>query len=88
MWLLSDHFLHDTNLIFSHIVKLFNIMITHGNSPDDFRLSTLIPIPKNKRNSINDSNNYIVQDFYDLMGTRVVQRPLSTLIPIPKNKRN
>ncbi len=33
-------------------------MISHGFAPVDFRLSTLIPIPKNKKKSLNDSNNY------------------------------
>jgi len=34
------------------------MMIAHGSAPSNFRLSTLVPIPKNKRKSINDSNNY------------------------------
>ena len=34
-------------------------MISHGSTPEGLRLSTLIPIPKkNKRKSLNDSDNY------------------------------
>ena len=33
-------------------------MITHSFAPVDFRLSTLIPIAKNRSKSLNDSNNY------------------------------
>ena len=37
---------------------LFTSMISHGSAPEGLRLSTLIPIPKNKRKSLNDSDNY------------------------------
>ena len=33
-------------------------MLSHGCVPNDFLLSTLVPIPKNKRKSINKSENY------------------------------
>ena len=33
-------------------------MIVHGFAPDDFRMSTMVPIPKNKRKSLNYSSNY------------------------------
>ena len=33
-------------------------MIVHGYVPNDMLLSTVIPIPKNKRNSLNNSDNY------------------------------
>ena len=36
----------------------FNSMIVHGFAPDDFRMSTMVPIPKNKRKSLNYSSNY------------------------------
>ena len=54
----SDHIIHGSYLLRSHITSLFNVMISHGFAPMDFRLSTLIPIPKNKRMSRNDSDNY------------------------------
>ena len=54
----SDHIIHESYLLRSHITSLFNVMISHGFAPMDFRLSTLIPIPKNKRKSRNDSDNY------------------------------
>ena len=54
----SDHIIHGSYLLRSHITSLFNVIISHGFAPMDFRLSTLIPIPKNKRKSRNDSDNY------------------------------
>ena len=34
-------------------------MIMHGFVPHDMLLSTIIPIPKDKRKSLNDSDNYL-----------------------------
>ena len=33
-------------------------MLTHGVAPADLLLSTLVPIPKNKRGNKSDLNNY------------------------------
>ena len=33
-------------------------MIIHDFAPDDFRMSTMFPIPKNKSKSLNCSSNY------------------------------
>ena len=54
----SDHIINGTSKLRDHITNLFNIMISHGFTPIDFRLSTLVPIPKNKRKSVNVSDNY------------------------------
>jgi len=54
----SDNIRHGTRKLYIHLASLYNCMITHGFAPMDFRLSTLIPIPKNRRKSLNDSNNY------------------------------
>ena len=43
-------------------------MISHGFAPNDFRLSTLIPIPKNRRKSGNISNNYRAIALSSIMG--------------------
>ena len=36
---------------------LFSMMLTHGVAPQGLLLSTLVPIPKNKRGNTCDSNN-------------------------------
>jgi len=46
------------NIVSTHLHQLFNCMLRHGYVPHDFSLSTLIPIPKNSKKSLNDSNNY------------------------------
>ena len=33
-------------------------MLCHGMCPDDINKATIIPVPKNKRKSLNDSSNY------------------------------
>ena len=37
---------------------LFTAMLVHGKAPGDLLLSTLVPIPKNKRCNKSDSSNY------------------------------
>ena len=54
----SDHIINGTRLLRTHITLLFNSMIVHGFAPDDFKMSTMVPIPKNKRKSLNYSSNY------------------------------
>ena len=39
------------------IYVLFTCMLTHGVVPSGLILSTMIPVPKDKRASISDSNN-------------------------------
>ncbi len=41
-----------------HLSMLFNAMLIHGVSPRNMLMSTLVPIPKNKNKSLNDSDNY------------------------------
>ena len=54
----SDHLIHGTPKLYVYMSLLFGSMITHGFVPHDLLLSTLVPIPKNKRMSLNTSDNY------------------------------
>ena len=54
----SNHLIHGSNRLHVYISLLFDSMLSHGCVPSDLLLSTLVPIPKNKRKSLNDSNNY------------------------------
>ena len=54
----SDHVSKGPTRLHVYISLLFNAMISHGCVPHDFLLSTLVPIPKNKRKSLNKSDNY------------------------------
>ncbi len=54
----SDHLIHGTRTLYVHLSLLFSVMLRHGSVPDSLCTSTLIPIPKSKRKSTNDSNNY------------------------------
>jgi len=64
----SDHIINGSRKLFCHIAYLFNCMLSHGFAPEDFRLSTLIPIPKNNRKSLNVSNNYRAIALSSIMG--------------------
>ena len=54
----SDHLKHGGHKLHSHISLLLNCMLSHGFVPSGLLISTLIPIPKNKKKSINSSDNY------------------------------
>ena len=56
--LFSDHFLNGPDRLFIIICILFNSMIVHGIAPSDFLVGTMIPIVKDHRKSIRQSNNY------------------------------
>ena len=48
----TNHIIHGTDLLNCYISLLFDSLISHGYVPKDFLLSTLVPIPKNKRKSL------------------------------------
>ena len=54
----SDHLIHGTCRLHVLLSQLFTCMLKHGYAPESFLLSTITSIPKNKRKSLNDSNNY------------------------------
>ena len=56
--LYTDHFVNGTHLLYTLLSFLFNAMIRHGFSPDGLNKSTVVPIVKDKRKSLNDSSNY------------------------------
>lgn len=54
----TDHLLHGTPKLRAMISLQFSSMLSHGFSPHSFLQSSIKPIPKNKRKSLNDSENY------------------------------
>ena len=58
MSIVSDHFRNACFELFVHLSILFGLMLLHSYAPRDMSISTLIPIPKNLRKSLSDSNNY------------------------------
>ena len=55
---LSDGIINGYHRLFVYLNMLYNLMLKHGNAPEDMLMSTVVPIPKNKKKSLNDSNNY------------------------------
>ena len=56
--LYSDHFKNAPIDLHVHIALLLSSMLIHGTSPMDMLLSVLVPIPKNLKKPLHDSNNY------------------------------
>ena len=56
--LMSNHLIFGSSLLFEKIARLCTAMLCHGYAAPNLRLSTIIPIVKNKKSSINDSDNY------------------------------
>ena len=56
--LFSDHFINGTLRFFILISLLFTSMLSHGVAPTGLLLSTMVLVPKDKRGSKSDSNNY------------------------------
>ena len=54
----SDHLIHGSNRMFVILCLMFNSMLTHGYTPDDLLLSTIISIPKDNRGSMSSSDNF------------------------------
>ena len=65
---MSDSFIHGTNLLYQYILVLFNAMLTHGVSPDDFKISILIPIPKGARVDKSNASNYRAVALSSILG--------------------
>ena len=56
--LYSDNLIHGCYRLYVILSMLFNAMLVHGESPQSMILGTMIPIPKNKRKSLCNSDNY------------------------------
>ena len=54
----SDHYLHGTKLLWRYLTLLFNSMLIHGYTPTQMCIGTIIPIIKNKRVSLSNSDNF------------------------------
>ena len=54
----SNHFKNGTNKLNVYFSLLFTAMWTHNYVPCSMLTSTIIPIPKNRRKSLNDIDNY------------------------------
>ena len=54
----SDILINGCDDLFVHISFLFKAMLVHGTCPSKMLISTPVPIPKDKKKSLNDSNNY------------------------------
>ena len=57
----SDHIINGSPRLYVQLSLLFSSMLSHGYVPKDFLLSSTpgqVPIPKNRRKSLNNSDNY------------------------------
>jgi hypothetical protein len=54
----SDHLINSGNRLYVILSILFNAMLIHGHTPDDLLDSSIISIPKDRKSSLSNSNNY------------------------------
>ena len=54
----TNHFLQGSTFLFDCLARLLNSLVMHGVAPDELLISTLVPIPKDKRKSLSNSSNY------------------------------
>ncbi len=56
--LMSDNIIHGTHSLYVLLTIVFNAILIHGVCPDFMILGTIVPIPKNKKKSLCNSDNY------------------------------
>ncbi len=56
--LMSDNIIHGTHSFYVLLTIVFNAMLIHSVSMDSMILRTMAPIPKNKKKSLCNSDNY------------------------------
>ncbi len=56
--LYSDHLINGSYSLYVYITIIFNAMLIHDISPESMLLGTMVPIPKYKRQSLCNSDNY------------------------------
>ena len=56
--LYSDHLINGSKMLSVLLALLFKAMLSHGIAPNNLLESKIIPIPKNKKKSLSDINNY------------------------------
>ena len=57
-YLYSDHLINGSKMLMVYISLMFKAMFSHGVVPRNLLESKIIPIPKNKKKSLSDLNNY------------------------------
>jgi hypothetical protein len=54
----SDYFIEAGDDLAVHIAMMFSAILVHGFVPDDFLVSTVVPLPKGHNANLSDSTNY------------------------------
>ena len=54
----SDFLLNATPSLHTHLSLLFKVIFQHGVFPEEFCMSTVLPLPKNKKKALTCSDNY------------------------------
>ena len=69
----SDNLKHATDRFIDYIVSLFNSILSHGCVPNCFLSSTIIPIPKNPRLDLKNSENYRAIALSSVFGKNLIK---------------
>ena len=79
--LFSDHIIHGCHYLYVLLSMIFNAMLVHGEFPESMAMGTMVPIPKNKRKSLCNSDNY-----RSIALSSIVSKVLDWVILIKENK--
>ena len=66
--LYSDHYIHSSHRFQVLVSLLVNLLLSHNVIPNDLSQSVLIPIPKDKKKSLNTAKNYRAIALSSIMG--------------------
>ena len=67
----TDHIINGTNKLCVYLSLLFTGMLRHGYIPNAMLISTMVPIPKNQKKSLNSSENYRAISLSSILGKLV-----------------
>ena len=68
----SNNFKNDTKKLNVYFSLLLTAMLTHNYVPCSMLTSTIFPIPKNRRKSLNDSDNYRAIALSSILGKLLI----------------
>ncbi len=67
--LMSDNIIHGIHSLYVLLTIVFNAMLIHGVNPDSMILGTMVPILKNKKKSLCNSDYYGAITLSSIIGT-------------------
>ena len=52
------HIVHAHPIVYTHLKRLFQLIIQHGHVPEDLKMRVIVPVVKDNKNSVDNVDNY------------------------------